>query len=131
VRFRITTLLMFDGHAEEAMRFYARVFEDAEIERIERYRADEAGVEGTVKRAALRLGGQSLMCIDSAVSQPFTFTPAVSLFVDCETAVEVEELFAGLSDEGTILMPLAAYPFSQRFGWLTDRFGVSWQLSLA
>jgi predicted 3-demethylubiquinone-9 3-methyltransferase (glyoxalase superfamily) len=79
----------------------------------------------------LRLGEQRLLCIDSPVEHPFTFTPAVSLFVDCETAADLDELFARLSDGGAILMALAEYPFSRRFGWLTDRFGVSWQLNLA
>jgi predicted 3-demethylubiquinone-9 3-methyltransferase (glyoxalase superfamily) len=124
-------MLMFEGRAQEAMRFYAASFADAEIERIEHYQADEPGTEGLVKRATLRLGEQRLLCIDSPIEHPFTFTPAVSLFVDCETAADLDELFARLSEGGAILMALAEYPFSRRFGWLTDRFGVSWQLNLA
>jgi len=124
-------MLMFEGRAQEAMRFYAASFADAEIARIEHYQADEPGTEGLVERATLRLGEQRLLCIDSPVEHPFTFTPAVSLFVDCETAADLDELFARLSDGGAILMALAEYPFSRRFGWLTDRFGVSWQLNLA
>lgn len=129
MQFQITPLLMFEGRAEEAMRLYAEVFEDAQIEQIERYRADEAGTEGTVKHATLRLGEQMLQFIDSYVEHPFGFTPALSLFVACESAAEIDDLFARLSEGGAVLMALDAYPFSRRFGWLSDRFGVSWQLS--
>jgi len=116
---------MFDGEAEDAMRFYTSLFDNAQIERIDRYRAGEQGTEGTVKHAIFRLGDQTLMCIDSSVKQPFTFTPAISLVVECETEAGLDKLFARLSDGGKIFMPLDAYPFSGRFGWLTDRYGVS------
>jgi predicted 3-demethylubiquinone-9 3-methyltransferase (glyoxalase superfamily) len=128
---KITTLLMFDGQAENAMRFYTSLFDNGEIERIDRYQAGEPGTEGTVKHATFRLADQALMCIDSPVKQPFTFTPAVSLVVEFETEASLDRLFARLSDGGTILVPLDAYPFSARFGWVTDRYGVSWQLTLA
>jgi predicted 3-demethylubiquinone-9 3-methyltransferase (glyoxalase superfamily) len=127
----ITTLQMFDGQAENAMRFYASLFENGQIEKIDHYQAGEQGTKGTIKHATLRLGDQALMCIDSPVKQPFTFTPAISLVVECETEARLDQLFARLSDGGKILMPLDAYPFSTRFGWMTDRFGVSWQLTLA
>jgi predicted 3-demethylubiquinone-9 3-methyltransferase (glyoxalase superfamily) len=71
------------------------------------------------------------MAIDSPVKHDFTFTPAMSLFVDCADEAEIDALFAKLSEGGKVLMPLAAYPFSRKFGWLSDRFGVSWQLNLA
>jgi predicted 3-demethylubiquinone-9 3-methyltransferase (glyoxalase superfamily) len=70
------------------------------------------------------------MCVDSPVQHGFTFTPAMSLFVDCDGEEEIDRLFAGLSGDGQILMPLGPYPFSRRFGWLSDKFGVSWQLNL-
>lgn len=128
---KITTLLMFDGQAEDAMRFYTSLFENARIERIDHYQAGEQGAEGTVKHATFGLADQTLMCIDTPVKQPFAFTPAVSLVVECETEARVDELFTALSDGGATLVPLDAYPFSPRFGWLTDRYGVSWQLTLA
>jgi predicted 3-demethylubiquinone-9 3-methyltransferase (glyoxalase superfamily) len=65
------------------------------------------------------------MCIDAPVKQPFTFTPAMSLVVERTSEAELDTLFADLSDGGQILVPLDAYPFSKRFGWLTDRYGVS------
>ena len=54
----------------------------------------------------------------------------ISLFVDCANEAEIDRLFAELSEGGSVLMPLAAYPFSRKFGWLADKFGVSWQLNL-
>jgi predicted 3-demethylubiquinone-9 3-methyltransferase (glyoxalase superfamily) len=131
VQSKITTLLMFDGQAAEAMGYYTSLFDRGQIERIERYRAGEQGAEGTVKHAVFRLGDRQLMCIDSPVKQPFTFTPAISLVAECDTEAAVDELYARLSDGGKIFVPLDEYPFNRRFGWLTDRYGVSWQLSLA
>jgi predicted 3-demethylubiquinone-9 3-methyltransferase (glyoxalase superfamily) len=61
---------------------------------------------------------------------PAALTPAMSLFVDCQDEAEIDRLFAKLSEGGKILMPLNAYPFSRKFGWIADRFGVSWQLNL-
>lgn len=131
MQLQVTTFLMFEGRAEEAMRLYAEVFDDAQIEELEHYQGGESGAEGTIKRATLRLGGQTLRFLDSAVAHPFGFTPAISLFVDCQSETQIDDLFARLSEDGTVLMSLDAYPFSRRFGWLTDRFGVSWQLNLA
>jgi len=129
---RITTQLMFEGRrAEEAMRFYIDVFGDGAIERIERYEAGEPGPEGTVKHACFRLGDQWLRAMDSPIAHAFTFTPSTSLFVDCDTAARVDELAGRLAEGGSSLMPLDTYPFSPRYAWVTDRFGVSWQLYLA
>ncbi len=71
------------------------------------------------------------MCIDSYVKHGFTFTPAISLYVNCKSEEEINDLFAELSKGGQVLMPLDRYPFSDKFGWVADRFGVSWQLNLA
>lgn len=128
---KITTFLMFEGKAEEAMNFYTTVFDNSEIISISRYGANEAGAEGTVMHAAFSLNGQQFMCIDSHVKHNFTFTPSISLYVTCDSSDEVERLFITLAQNGTVLMPLATYPFSERFGWVTDKFGVSWQLTLA
>jgi predicted 3-demethylubiquinone-9 3-methyltransferase (glyoxalase superfamily) len=127
---KIMTFLMFEGRAEEAMNFYISLFKDSEIVNIVRYGPNEAGPEGSVLNAVFTLNGQAYMCIDSYMQHQFTFTPAISLFVTCETEAEIDQLFARLSQGGEILMPLDAYPFSQKFGWTADRFGVSWQLSL-
>ena len=66
----------------------------------------------------------------SMVVHEFKFTPAVSFFVTCETAAEVDELWQKLSEAGTVLMPLDTYPFSEKFGWLEDKYGLSWQLNV-
>jgi predicted 3-demethylubiquinone-9 3-methyltransferase (glyoxalase superfamily) len=126
----VTTFLMFDGRAEEAIGFYVSLFPNSAITAVTRYGAGEAGAEGSVMHARFTLNGRELRCIDSPVKHHFTFTPAISLFVDCATASEVDALFAKLSAGGRVLMPLDAYPFSRRFAWVDDRFGVSWQLNL-
>jgi uncharacterized glyoxalase superfamily protein PhnB len=81
-------------------------------------------------QATFSLAGQPFMCIDSPVKHDFGFTPAMSLFVRCETEAELDRLYATLAEQGTELMPLGDYGFSAKFGWVNDRFGVSWQLNL-
>jgi len=76
----------------------------------------------------MSLKGQKLFFFDSPMKHAFTFTPSISLMVDCDSAEEVDRLFTALSDQGKTLMPLDAYPFARRFAWVDDRFGVSWQL---
>ncbi len=127
---KITTFLMFSGKAEEAMNYYVSIFEQAEILSIQRYGANEASAEGTVVQATFSLYGQVFMCIDSSVKHEFTFTPAISLYINCATEAEIDRLFERLSSDGTVFMPLAAYPFSDKFGWVADKYGVSWQLNL-
>ncbi|AQT75508.1 MULTISPECIES: VOC family protein [Streptomyces] len=127
---KITTFLMFEGRAEEALTFYTSLFDDSEVLDITRYGADGPGPEGTVLRATFSLAGQRFMCIDSYVQHEFGFTPAVSLFVECGSVAELDRLHAALADGGKELMPVGAYGFSARFGWVNDRFGVSWQLNL-
>ncbi|MFD8982690.1 VOC family protein [Streptomyces sp. NPDC059564] len=127
---KITTFLMFEGRAEEALTFYTSLFEDSEVIDITRYGAEGPGEEGKVVKATFSLAGQRFICIDSYVKHAFGFTPAVSLFVECESAAELDGLYAALADGGQELMPVGSYGFSPRFGWVNDRFGVSWQLNL-
>jgi predicted 3-demethylubiquinone-9 3-methyltransferase (glyoxalase superfamily) len=127
----VTTHLMFGGAAEEAMALYVSLFGDSAIKQIERYGPGEMGAEGAVKRASFTLAGREFIAIDSPVKHGFTFTPAISLFVECESEAELEAAFGRLSDRGAVLMPVGNYGFSSKFGWLTDRFGVSWQMNLA
>ena len=122
---------MFEGKAEEAMNFYTSLFDQSEIVSISRYDENGPGKEGSVIHATFTLNGQEFMCIDSYVKHDFTFTPAMSLYVTCETEEEIETVFHKLAQDGAILMPLGAYPFSKKFGWLNDKYGVSWQLTLA
>ena len=125
----VATHLMFDGAAEAAMTFYVSLFSGSAIGHVERCGPGEPG-EGLVKYARFTLGGHQMICIDSPVKHDFTFTPAMSIFVDCLDAAEQENVFTRLSEGGGVLMPLDDYGFSTRFGWVTDRFGVSWQLNL-
>ncbi|MET9254407.1 VOC family protein [Streptomyces sp. NPDC048182] len=128
---KITPFLMFEGRAEEAMTFYTSLFEDGRVLDVSRYGEQGPGEPGTVVRATFSLAGQRIMCIDSHVKHAFGFTPAVSLFVECDDDAELERLHGALADGGEELMPLGSYGFSTRFAWVNDRFGVSWQLNLA
>ncbi|MER5813285.1 VOC family protein [Streptomyces sp. NPDC002033] len=127
---KITTFLMFEGRAQEALTLYTSLFEDSEVIDITRHGAEGPGEEGTVAKATFALAGQRFICIDSHVHHAFGFTPAVSLFVDCGSVAEIDRLYGALADGGEELMPLGSYGFSPRFGWVNDRFGVSWQLNL-
>ncbi|MBP3956917.1 VOC family protein [Gemmata sp. G18] len=124
------TQLMFEGRAEEAMTLYVSLFKGT-VDRTEKYGPGEYGAEGTIKRAEFTLGGHRLACIDSPAKHAFTFTPSASLFVECADENELDKAFAVLSEGGAVLMPPSNYGFSQKFTWVNDRFGVSWQLNLA
>jgi predicted 3-demethylubiquinone-9 3-methyltransferase (glyoxalase superfamily) len=77
------------------------------------------------------VGGQRLRIFDSPPVHAFTFTPAISFFLDCESEEQLRDLAAALGEDGGFLMPVGSYGFSQLFAWVNDRFGVSWQLNLA
>jgi predicted 3-demethylubiquinone-9 3-methyltransferase (glyoxalase superfamily) len=132
---RFTTCLMFvgmqHGKAEEAMNLYSSLFDNSGIVEIERYGAGEEEREGTVKRAIFSLDGHEFMALDSGRPHPFTFTPAMSLFVECRSEDEIDRLYGVLTEGGDTPMPLDDYGFSRKFGWIQDRYGVSWQLNLA
>ena len=131
---KITTFLMFEGQAEEAMTFYTTLFDDSEIVSIKKYGPEDAeGIgfpeaEGTVQQAVFTLKGQRYRAFVS-FGHNFTFTPAISLFVECDSEEELETLYEKLMEGGTAAMPLGDYGFSTKFGWVQDRFGVSWQLN--
>ncbi|EGQ26555.1 3-demethylubiquinone-9 3-methyltransferase [Sporosarcina newyorkensis 2681] len=128
---KVTPFLMFqDGNAEEAMNYYTSLIEDSAITSITRYGANEAGDEGTVMLATFSLKGQEFMCIDSNVKHDFTFTPSFSIYLTCTSEEELDELYGKLIQDGQALMSAGDYGFSKKFGWLNDRFGISWQLNL-
>ncbi len=124
----INPFLMFPSGAERAMNFYRSLFPDSTIESLSHYGPEGPGPAGTVKQATLVLLGRRFEFFDSPVRHAFSFTPAISFAVACNDAQEVDRLFAGLSEGGQVLMELDAYPFARRFGWVNDKFGVSWQL---
>lgn len=118
---RVTPFLMYigqQGKAEEAIRLYSSVFKNSCITTIARYEKGEPGVEGAVKHAVFSLDGQEFMAMDSNGEHNFTFTEAFSLYVNCETQLEVDELWEKLSQGGS----------KGQCGWLKDRYCVSWQI---
>lgn len=122
--------LMFQGDAEEAINHYVATFPNSRIVDLERYATGDQGPEGKLRLALYELAGQHFRIFDSPVAHDFDFTPSFSIFVDCDGPDELERAFATLVEGGKALMPLGDHGFSQRFGWLVDRFGVSWQLNL-
>jgi predicted 3-demethylubiquinone-9 3-methyltransferase (glyoxalase superfamily) len=124
--------LMFqDGNAQPALDLYLATFPDSRVLRVERYAEGDIGPAGSIKVAVFTLCGREFMCSDSPVKHAFTFTPSSSTFVDFESVEDLERAFGVLSTDGQVLMPLGSYGFSERFGWVNDRFGVSWQLNYA
>ena len=118
------------GRAEEAMGLYCSIFDDSRIVAIDRYGPGDSETEGTVRSAEFQIGGHTIRAIDSAFPHEFTFTPAISLWVDCVSRAELQRLAAALAEGGAMLMPVGAYGFSDLFCWVADRFGVTWQLNL-
>ena len=119
---KVTPFFMFtgvqNGKAEEAVKFYVSQFERAKINSIEKFGPGELGTEGTVKRAVFAIDGQEFIAMDSSAPHAFTFTPALSLVAHCDTQLEIDSLWKNLSDGGA----------EGHCGWLTDKFGVSWQI---
>ena len=128
---QIAPFLMFTGAAEQAMTFYTSLFDDGRILAITRFGPEGPGAAGTVQRASFSLAGQEFLCTDSPAVHDFSFTPSFSVWIETESEDEIQRLFAALGDGGAQLMPLDDYGFSRRFGWVNDRYGVSWQLNLA
>ncbi|HRV94708.1 MAG TPA: VOC family protein [Anaerolineae bacterium] len=125
---KITPFLWFDNQAEEAMNFYTSLFKNSEIGSVARYGEAGPGPGGSIVTATFKLAGLEVTALNGGPH--FKFTPATSFFVLCETEDEIDTLWANLSEGGQALMELAAYPFSEKFGWIEDKFGLSWQLNL-
>ena len=120
---KITSHLWFDKGAKEAARFYTSIFKDSKIR-------DIATLEGTpsgeVDIVTIELYGQEFTLLSAGPL--FKFTPAVSFLIACETKEEVDVLWKELSEGGLAFMDLGEYPFSEKYGWVQDRYGLSWQV---
>ena len=113
---KITTFLWFNNNAEEAMNFYVSVFKNAKITSLTRYGDAGPGPKGSVMSGIFQIHGQDFYALNGG--PVFTFTPAISLFVNCETQQEIDELWEKLSEGGK----------KDQCGWLTDKFGLTWQI---
>lgn len=113
---KIMPFLWFDGKAEEAMNFYVSVFKNSKTVSVTRYGEAGPGPKGTVMSATFQLDGQDFFALNGGPQ--FTFSPAISFFVNCGTQQEVDELWEKLSEGGE----------KQRCGWLKDKYGLSWQI---
>ncbi|TMA56625.1 MAG: VOC family protein [Deltaproteobacteria bacterium] len=113
---KITPFLWFDGKAEEAMNFYVAIFKNSKVVNVTRYGEAGPGPKGTVMSAIFQLDGQEFYALNGGPM--FTFSPAISFFVECETQPEIDELWEKLSAGGE----------KQRCGWLKDNYGLSWQI---
>ena len=130
---KITPFLWFDTQAEEAVNFYASVFKNSKIGKTARY--DEAGSKasgravGSVMTISFQLQGQDFAALNGGPI--FKFNPSISFFANSKDESEVVEMYEKLSEGGAVLMPLDKYPFSDKYAWIQDKYGVSWQLILS
>jgi predicted 3-demethylubiquinone-9 3-methyltransferase (glyoxalase superfamily) len=127
---KITPNLWFDREAEEAAKLYTSTIKNSKIGRITR--AGKAGYEitkipeGTVMTIEFVVGGMNFVAINGGPT--FKFTPAISFLIACNTKKEVEGIWEKLADGGKALMELGEYPFSAKYGWTQDKYGLSWQV---
>ncbi|KAF1016041.1 MAG: hypothetical protein GAK31_01525 [Stenotrophomonas maltophilia] len=127
---RSRPFLMFTGQAEQTLALYGEAFADFRLLGLRRHGDGGPGVPGTVYQASFVLGGTHYQCMDSPDVHSFGFTPALSLFVEFDSHDHFERAARVLGEGGQWLMPAGEHDFSRRYGWVQDRFGVSWQLNL-
>lgn len=129
---KINPFLWFDSQAEDAANFYTSIFSNSKIGSVARYNEDGAKASGMQKGSVMivsfELAGQQFMALNGGPL--FKFSPSISFFVSCETEEEINKLWKNLSEGGVVRMELDKYPFSEKFGWVNDKFGISWQLNL-
>lgn len=113
---KIAPCLWFNGQAEQAANHYVSIFKNSSIGDISRYGPEGPGPEGSVLVVTFQLDGVDFMALNAGPE--FTFSPAISFYVNCETQAEVDELWNKLTAGGE----------EQPCGWLVDKFGVSWQI---
>lgn len=112
------------------MEFYVSLLPDSRIDSLTRFGEDGPGVPGSVMMGRFTLAGREFFAADSPPVHDFGFTPSISIFLTCDSVSQVDAVVERLSEGGSVLMPLDTYPFSPRFAWVQDRYGVSWQVSV-
>ena len=129
----IIPCLWLDDQAEEAAKFYLGVFPGGRIVATSHYPSSSdnpAGKpRGSVMTVEFEIAGQRFSALNGGPI--FTINPSISFFYYAETAADVDRVYASLADGGQALMPIGSYPWSERYGWIKDRYGVSWQIMLA
>ena len=125
---KATPFLMFQGQARDALALYRAAFPDYQEVLLQEH--SEGPQAGQVAMARIRIGALEIMLYDSPPVHQFTFTPSTSTFIDCDDEAQLRDIAAKLGEGGGVLMPVDNYGFSRLFTWVTDRFGVSWQLNL-
>lgn len=120
---KIVPHLWFDKQANEAATFYMSLFEGSILKNRTILHDTPSG---TAEMITMELAGQEFMLLSGGPY--FKFTPAVSFLIACETVAEVERLWSKLIENGEVLMPLGTYPFSEKYGWVADQYGLSWQV---
>ena len=111
-----TTCLWFDDKAEEAVKFYTSIFKDSKVSHVARYGKNMPGKEGSVVTVEVELNGQKFIALNGGPH--FKLTPAISVMVNCETQDEIDHYWEKLLEGGA----------PQQCGWLTDKFGLTWQI---
>ncbi|QHW36689.1 VOC family protein [Staphylococcus ursi] len=128
---KITTFLMFNGDAEEAIQRYTSLFEDSEMITMVKYDDTIPEQAGKVQHSIFTLNGQVFMAIDNMNGTEIEMNPAMSLYVTVKDQFEMDQLYNGLKEDGAILMPKTDMPPQFReFAWIQDKFGVNFQLAL-
>ena len=120
---KITPHLWFDKEAKKAGEFYTSTFKDSKIKSLTTIHDTPSG---DADMLTIELMGQEFMMISAGPL--FKFNPSISFLVACKTKEEVDELWGKLSPGGKEMMGLGSYPFSERYGWIQDKFGLSWQV---
>lgn len=124
----IIPFLSFCGNAEEAMNFYISIFPDAKLISLTHISKEDRGEEGKVLNGTFQLKGQQFMVMDMEKQYCPDFTWAISLFINCVDEEEFDLLFARLSEGGTVMMGPESIYHLRKVAWVTDKFGVTWQL---
>lgn len=127
---KITPFLLFEGNAEAVINTYSTIFKDFEILNVEKYAENQGGKVGSIRLATFAINGQQIQCTDSPIKHNFNFTPSISFFLNFNDEAEIDSVYGKLVTDGKTLMEMGEYGIGKKFGWIEDKFGISWQLQL-